>query len=74
LAGLGTDVKSRVTNEEAQTFADQSVADLAVSVKTGWTYPSDLKEPDFDALRGRADFEKLVAEVEAKAERPQVAK
>jgi hypothetical protein len=26
--------------------------------------------PDFDPLRGREDFKKLVAEVEAKAEKP----
>jgi hypothetical protein len=26
-----------------------------------------LKEPDFEALRGREDFRKLVAEVEAKS-------
>ncbi|HTU16828.1 MAG TPA: hypothetical protein VMG10_02095 [Gemmataceae bacterium] len=31
-----------------------------------WVLPSELKEPDFDALRGRADFQKLVAEVENK--------
>jgi hypothetical protein len=29
--------------------------------------PRKRKEPDFDALRGRADFQKLLAEVEAKA-------
>jgi hypothetical protein len=32
--------------------------------------PDELKEPDLDALRRRADFQKLVAEVEAKAEKP----
>jgi hypothetical protein len=26
--------------------------------------PSELKEPDFDALRGREEFQKLVAELE----------
>ena len=31
------------------------------------SWPDELKEPDFDALRGRADFQKLVAELEAKA-------
>jgi hypothetical protein len=35
--------------------------------------PSDLKEPDFDALRVRVDVQNLVAEVEANAERLQVA-
>jgi hypothetical protein len=31
--------------------------------------PEALKDPDFDALRGRADFQKLVAEVKAKVEK-----
>lgn len=69
LAGLGGDAKSGVTTDQAKAFADQSVAALAAVVKTGWALPSELKEPDFDAVRGRADFQKLVAEVEAKAER-----
>jgi hypothetical protein len=70
LAGLGGDATSGVTMEESRTFADQSVAALAAVVKTGWAIPSELKEPDFDALRGRPDFQKLVAEGEAKAEKP----
>lgn len=70
LAGLGADAKSGVTAAEAKTFADQSVATLAAIVKLGWALPSELKEPDFDALRDRADFQKLVAAVEAKAEKP----
>ncbi len=69
LAGLGADAKSGVTADEAKAFADQSVAALAALVKAGWTPSSELKDPDFDALRGRADFQKLVAEVEAKAEK-----
>jgi tetratricopeptide (TPR) repeat protein len=69
LAELGGDAKSGVTKMEARTFADQSVAALADAVKAGWALPGELKEPDFDALRGRADFQKLVAEVEAKAEK-----
>jgi hypothetical protein len=56
-----------VTQEEARAFADQSVAALAAAVKTGWALKSELKEPDFDALRGRADFQKLLAEVEARS-------
>jgi hypothetical protein len=28
---------------------------------------SELKEPDFDPLRGRDDFKKLLAELEAKS-------
>jgi tetratricopeptide (TPR) repeat protein len=69
LAGLGADAKSGVTRDEAKKFADQSVAALAALVKLGWALPSELKEPDFDALRGRAEFQKLVAAVEAKAEK-----
>jgi serine/threonine-protein kinase len=70
LAGLGGEAKSGVTKEEARAFADQSVAALAAAVQCGWANPSELKGPDFDAVRGRADFQKLVAEVEAKAEKP----
>jgi tetratricopeptide (TPR) repeat protein len=64
LAGLAADGKSGVTAAEAATFADQAVAALREAVKIGWALPSELKEPDFDALRGRDDFMKLVAEVE----------
>jgi hypothetical protein len=70
LAGLGGDAKSGVTKEESRTFADPSVIALAAVVKAGWAVPSELKEPDFDTLRGRADFQTLLAEVEAKAEKP----
>jgi tetratricopeptide (TPR) repeat protein len=70
LAKLGGEAESGVTKEKAKAFADQSVAALAAVVKTGWALPSELKEPDFDALRGRADFQKLVAKAEAKAEKP----
>jgi tetratricopeptide (TPR) repeat protein len=67
LAGQGGEAKSGVTKEEARAFADQSVAALADAVRTGWALPSELREPDFDALRGRADFRRLVAEVEARS-------
>jgi len=72
LAGLGGDTKSGVKKDEASTLADQSVAALADAVKIGWALPSELKEPDFDALRGREDFQRLVAEVEKQAEKSQV--
>jgi tetratricopeptide (TPR) repeat protein len=67
LGGLGDDAKSGVAKDEAKEFADRSVAALADAVNTGWALPSELKEPDFDALRGRDDFKKLAAEVEEKA-------
>ena len=47
----------------------QAVASLRDAVSAGWGLLNDLKEPDFDAIRGRADFQKLVAEVEAKVEK-----
>lgn len=37
----------------------------------GWALPSELTESDIDALRGRADFQNLVGQVEAKAEKPE---
>jgi tetratricopeptide (TPR) repeat protein len=67
LAGRGGDAQSGVTPAEAAAFADQAVAALGDAIKAGWNRPNELKEPDFDPLRGRADFQKLVAEVEAKA-------
>jgi serine/threonine protein kinase/tetratricopeptide (TPR) repeat protein len=66
LAGLGADAKSGVTATEAAAFADQAVDALRDIVKAGWVNASELKEPDFDALRGRADFQKLVADLAAK--------
>jgi WD40 repeat protein/tetratricopeptide (TPR) repeat protein len=67
LAGLGGNAKSGVATAEAATFADQAVAALRDTINDSWNWPNELKEPDFDALRGRADFQKLVAEVEAKS-------
>jgi serine/threonine protein kinase/tetratricopeptide (TPR) repeat protein len=69
LAGLGRDEKSGVTMDEARAFADQSVAALADAIAAGWSLPSELNEPDFDALRSRADFQKQVAKVKARGER-----
>ena len=66
LAGLSGDVKSGVTKDEAKTFADQAVVALADAIKVGWANRVELKEPDFEAIRGRADFQKLVAELEGK--------
>jgi hypothetical protein len=64
------DAKSGVTAAEARTFADQSVAAFADVVKFGWAIPSERKELDRDAVRRHPDFQKLFAEVAAKAEKP----
>ena len=66
LATLAADGKSGVTAAEGATFADQAVAALRDAVQAGWGQYDELKEPDFDALRGRDDFKKLLAELDAK--------
>jgi hypothetical protein len=70
LAGLVSDARSGVTQDEAKAFADQAVAALADALKAGWTDLAELKEPDFDAIREREDFQKLLAELEAKLPKP----
>jgi serine/threonine protein kinase/tetratricopeptide (TPR) repeat protein len=66
LAGLGSDAKSGVSSAEADHFADQAVAALRDVFQAGWSRRDELKEREFDALRKRADFQKLVKELEAK--------
>jgi hypothetical protein len=63
LAGLGRDAKSGVT----AAFAEEAIATLRDTIGAGWAQRDELKEPDFDSLRGREDFKKLVAELEAKS-------
>jgi hypothetical protein len=67
LAGLGGESKSGVTKAEAAAFADQAVAALRDARSAGWNVPDELKEPGSDPLRWRADYQKLVAELEAKS-------
>ena len=67
LGSLGEDAKSGVTKDEAAAFADQAVAALGDAITGGWLLLDDLKEPDFNAIRGRDDFKKLMAEREAKS-------
>ncbi len=67
LAGLGGEKNSGVTPAEAAGFADQAVAALDDAIRAGWGMTDYLKQPDFDALRGRDDFKKLVVEFEGKA-------
>jgi serine/threonine-protein kinase len=69
LAGRGGEAKSGVTIAEAAMFTDLAVAALRDAISAGWGLLDELKEPDFDALRGRDDFKKLLAEVGAKAEK-----
>jgi tetratricopeptide (TPR) repeat protein len=62
LAGLAADGKSGVTPAEAAAFAGQAVAALCDAHHSAWGQYDELKEPDFDALRKREDFQKLIAE------------
>ena len=64
--GLAADGKSGVSAAEAAAFADQAVAALRDAFQAGWGQWAELKEPDFDALRGRDDFQELLAELEAR--------
>jgi hypothetical protein len=70
LAGLSVETKSGLTSAEPEASADQAVAALA-DVKTAWGLPGELRGSDFDALRPRPDFQKLVTEVDSKAKKPQ---
>ena len=69
LAGLGGQAKSGVTTAEAAAFADQAVAALRDAINAGWNEFDELKEPDFNPLRGRDDFKKLTAELAERAEK-----
>ena len=44
--------------------------ELRDEIGTGWNWHNEPKDPDVVGLRGRTDFQKLFAEVEAKAEKP----
>lgn len=63
----GGDASSGVTKAEAAAFADQAVAALRDAINAGWNEAKELKEPDFNAVRGRDDFKKLLTELAAKA-------
>jgi serine/threonine-protein kinase len=69
LAGLQKDPRAQVTAAEAATFAEQSVAALRDAISAGWADRDQLKQPDFDSVRNRANFQKLVSELEAKIAR-----
>jgi tetratricopeptide (TPR) repeat protein/tRNA A-37 threonylcarbamoyl transferase component Bud32 len=64
LAGLAADGKSGVTAAEAAAFADQAALALHDALRSGWGRWAELKEPDFDALRKQADFQKLLAQLQ----------
>src|SRR5262249_1949229 len=67
LAGLSADAKSGVTASDSEAFANQAMAALQDAINADWALPNKLKDSDFDPLRERADFKKLLADLEKKA-------
>jgi eukaryotic-like serine/threonine-protein kinase len=68
LSGMGDNALSGVTADESKVFTEQSVMALEQAIKQGWGRMDELKGSDFDAVRTRADFQKLLTELESKAE------
>ncbi len=66
LAGLGRNDGSGVTESEASSFAGESVAALEDLINAGWANVAELQDPDFNAIRDRADFKNLLADLESK--------
>jgi tetratricopeptide (TPR) repeat protein len=66
LAAFGKDPESGVTAAQAAAFADRSIEALREAFAYGWNLPDELREPDYDAIRDRADFNALVTELESK--------
>lgn len=63
LAGLSKDAKAGVSSIEAEVFAAQAVTDLRDAIAAGWDDFVELREPDWSALRDRADYKKLLADL-----------
>jgi serine/threonine-protein kinase len=54
--------------ETARAYADRALVFLRAAVAKGFTNAEHMKkDPDLDALRNRADFQSLVADIEKKA-------
>ncbi|HUR55845.1 MAG TPA: tetratricopeptide repeat protein, partial [Gemmataceae bacterium] len=64
-------VASAKVPEKQREYADRAMKYLRTLSDSGWQYPESLKkDPDFDAIRDRDDFKKLVAELEQTAPPP----
>jgi hypothetical protein len=58
-------------NPPALQYADRAVELLQKAVKAGYKDTAHMKkDPDLDPLRDREDFKKLLAELEAKSQKP----
>ena len=62
---LRADAKSEGAGKQASAEADRAMDWLRKAVAAGWTDADRLaKDKELDALRGRLDFKKLLAELE----------
>jgi len=67
LTKLGADPNSGVTVDEEKKFAGQSVDNLIAAIEGGSVFVlKEMKKSDFDAVRNREDFKKLLNELEKK--------
>lgn len=70
MIGEGKAGLTAAEREAKRRYADQAMEALSKAVHEGWQDVSWMKkDPDLDALRGRPDFRKLLADLEAKQDR-----
>jgi tetratricopeptide (TPR) repeat protein len=70
LAALAADPRSGVSAAEAAGFADRAVAALPKTVDSLWL--GRMKDPEYDPIRDRPEFQKWFREQEAKLPKPVV--
>jgi hypothetical protein len=67
LAGVAAEAGSGMTAEQARAAADRAMKALSAAIAAGYRNVAHMrKDTDLDALRPRADFKKLLADLEAK--------
>jgi serine/threonine protein kinase len=67
LAGLASEAASGLTAADGQALADQAMKTLSAAVAAGYRDVAHMrKDTDLDALRKRDDFQKLLADLQAK--------
>jgi serine/threonine-protein kinase len=67
LAGVAGEAGSGLTSDEARTMADRAMLRLSAAVAAGFRNVAHLrKDTDLDSLRKRDDFQKLLADLDAR--------
>jgi hypothetical protein len=65
IAAQDVQVPEEKRKKAAQSYADRALALLREAVRCGYRDAAHMqKDPDLDPLRGRDDFQKLLAELE----------